>query len=90
MTIICLSIFQGFMKPIWNFEDSGLCGLFRPLKLHILLYSNYMFEHNSNSYQHQLMATCHIFLGFEFLVRNEKKNGIPYEKREKNEKNPTL
>ena len=27
--------------------------------------------------------TCRIFLGFEFLMRNEKKNGIPHEKREK-------
>ena len=31
--------------------------------------------------------TCRIFLGFKFLVRNEKKNGIPHEKREKNDKN---
>ena len=30
--------------------------------------------------------TCRIFLGFEFLVRNEKKNGIPHEKREKTRK----
>ena len=36
-----------------------------------------------------LQITCRIFLGFEFLVRNEKKNGIPHEKREKNEKNST-
>ena len=37
-----------------------------------------------------LVITCRIFLGFEFLVRKEKKNGISHEKREKNEKNPAL
>ena len=37
-----------------------------------------------------LSTTCRIFLGFEFLVRNEKKNGIPHEKWEKTEKNPAL
>ena len=28
-------------------------------------------------------TTCRIFLGFQFLVRNEEKNGIPHEETRK-------
>ena len=30
-----------------------------------------------------IRATCHIFLGFKFLVRNKEKNGIPHEETRK-------
>ena len=32
---------------------------------------------------YNILITCRIFLGFQFLVRNEEKNGIPHEETRK-------